>query len=212
MMDGRLSAVIIQNSSVNISTSVDKASAILINRNRLTETSLIVHWCSAEAGLFKTVAKGALRPKSPFAGRLDLFVTCDVVLVRSPRTDLHILKEVHLTGPRLQLRDSYRRVLAASYFSKLVEMVAERETPLAGVHELLRLSLDYLNAHEPTVRLIHRFENRLCAELGLGTVEQGGAALLHEVFHRPLPPQREMIFKELDASVAKEARQPDDFP
>lgn len=192
--------------------SVDKASAILINRSRLTETSLIVHWCSAEAGLFKTVAKGALRPKSPFAGRLDLFVTCDVVLVRSPRTDLHILKEVHLAGPRLQLRESYRRVLAASYFCKLVELVAERETPLTGVHELLRLSLDYLNSHEPSTRLVHRFENRLCAELGLGTVDQGGAALLHDVFHRPLPPQREMIFKELDAAVAKEARQPDDFP
>lgn len=186
---------------------MDKATAILINRTRLTETSLIVHWCSAEAGLFKTVAKGALRPKSPFAGRLDLFVTCEVVMVRSARSDLHILKEIHLTDPRLHLRGSYLRVLAATYFCKLVEMVAERETPLAGVHDILKLALDHLNTHEPTAKLVLRFENKLCEHLGLGALEQGGAALLHDVFHKPLPPQRKLIFDEL-GRISPEDRPP----
>jgi DNA repair protein RecO (recombination protein O) len=176
---------------------VDKTAAILINRTRLTETSLIVHWCSVDAGLFKTVAKGALRPKSPFAGRLDLFVTCEVVMVRSPKSDLHILKEVHLIEPRLGLRNSYLRVLAATYFCKLIELVAERETPLADVHDILQLALDHLNSHEPSTRLVLRFENKLCEHLGLGTVEQGGAALLHDVFHKPMPPQRKQLLDEL---------------
>ena len=176
---------------------MDKAAAILINRTRLTETSLIVHWCSVDAGLFKTVAKGALRPKSAFAGRLDLFVTCEVVMVRNPKSDLHILKEVHLIEPRLGLRNSYLRVLAATYFCKLVELVAERETPLAHVHDILQLALDHLNSHEPSTRLVLRFENKLCEHLGLGTVEQGGAALLHDVFHKPMPPQRKQLLDEL---------------
>ncbi len=176
---------------------MDRTTAILINRTRLTETSLIVHWCSADCGLFKTVAKGALRPKSSFAGRLDLFVTCEVVFIKSGKSDLHTLKEVHLTMLRPHLRDSYARVLAASYFSKLIEMVAERETPLGGVHELLRLALDHLDAHEPSEKLIVRFENRLCGELGLGITMTGGAALLHDYFHRPLPPQREELLKQI---------------
>jgi DNA repair protein RecO len=176
---------------------VEKATAILVNRTRLTETSLIVHWCSENAGLFKTVAKGALRPKSPFAGQLDLFVTCEVVMVRSARTDLHILKEVHLIDPRLTLRSSYLRVLAATYFCKLVELVAERETPLADVHDLLRLALDHLNTHEPTARLVLRFENKLCEHLGLGSVEHGAAALLHDTFHKPMPPQRKQLLDAL---------------
>lgn len=181
---------------------MEPATAILINRHRLTETSLIVHWCTAEQGLFKTVAKGALRPKSPFTGRLDLFATCEVVFLRSHKTELHTLKEVHLLNPRLHLRNSYARVLAATYFSKLIEMVAERESPLGGLHELLRLSLDYLDEHEPGAKLVQRFENKLCEELGIGAVQSGGAALLHDYFHRSLPPQRDLLLKEINRASA----------
>lgn len=178
---------------------MEKTEAILINRTRLTETSLIVHWCSAERGLFKTVARGALRPKSVFSGRLDLFVTGEVAFTLSSRSDLHTLNELHLTRPRLRLRESYARVLAASYFSRLLELVAEREAPLEGLHELLRLALDHLETHEPSAQLVTRFENRMCAELGLGSPVAGGAALLHEYLHRPLPPQRQELLKQCGA-------------
>jgi DNA repair protein RecO len=190
---------------------LETTSAILINRTRLTETSLIVHWCAQEAGLFKTVAKGALQPKSPFAGRLDLFVTCEVVWAPSPKTDLHTLREVHLTHPRLQLRTSYLRVLAATYFSKLVDLVAEKETPLGSIYELLRLSLDYLTDHEPSERLLLRFEAKLCSELGLGNDSQGAAALLHDVYHRPLPPQRRQLLEEMVKTPKQESQDNRDF-
>jgi DNA repair protein RecO (recombination protein O) len=180
---------------------LEKTTAILIARHPLTETSLIVHWCSQDLGLFKTVAKGALRKKSPFAGRLDLFVSCEVVLVRSRGSDLHILREAHLTDARLGLRESYARVLAASYFGKLIEMVAEQETPLDGVYELLLLSLDYLAAHEPSLVLLERFERRLCELLGLGQGAQDAAGLLSDVFHRALPPQRETLVTTLKRNL-----------
>ncbi len=170
--------------------------AIVINRYRLTESSLIVLWCSAEEGLFKTVAKGALRPKSAFAGRLDLFITCELVMNRSHTSDLHQLKEAHVVRPRLGVRGSYRRVLAATYFGKLVEMSVEKGTPLGGVHELLAMALDFLEEHEPTEELLRRFENRLCLELGFGGPKHGGADLLREVLHQPLPEQREQLREE----------------
>lgn len=110
-----------------------------------------------------------------------------------------MLKEVHVTIPRMHLRESYPRVLAATYFSKLVEMVSEREAPLGGIGELLRLSLDYLDEHEPSPRLVARFENRLSDELGLGGT-QNPAAVLQQYFHRALPPQREVLLKEIHAS------------
>lgn len=183
---------------------MEKTSAILISRYPRTETSLIVHWCSPEQGLFKTVAKGALRPKSAFAGRLDLFVTCEVGYLRSRSSDLHGLSEVSLTDARLGLRSSYVRVLAATYFSKLVEMVAERETPLEDLHELLQLSLDYLVEHEPSERLVDRFERRLCELLGLGAPLSGAAGLLSDVFHRDLPTQRKALLENLARIPHKE--------
>ncbi|MEO6789128.1 MAG: recombination protein O N-terminal domain-containing protein, partial [Chthoniobacteraceae bacterium] len=47
--------------------------AILLRKTRFSETSLIVTWFTRDCGRLKTIVKGALRPKSRFAGVLDLF-------------------------------------------------------------------------------------------------------------------------------------------
>lgn len=181
---------------------MERTTAILINRHRLTETSLIVQWCSAEAGIFKTVAKGALRAKSVFAGRLELLVSCEVVWVSSRSSDLHVLKEVSLLEPRMGLRGSYLRVLAGAYFCKLLEMVAETQTPLPGLYGVLELALGYLDEHEPSWRLVTRFEDRLCVELGLGHVKEGdGGKVLVEMFHRQLPVQRKGLMEEFEKAA-----------
>lgn len=179
---------------------VEKSSAILIGRYQLTETSLIVHWCSADHGLLKTVAKGALRPKSAFAGRLDLFVSADIRWTPSRSGDLHTLAEVALTQPRLHLRDSYNRVLAATYLVKLVEMSVERETPIPEVHELLLKALDYLTTHEPSAALIERFELRFAEALGLSGDGGRPIAALQSVVHRALPVQRAQLWRQMEAS------------
>ena len=85
---------------------MEKTEAILIGRTRYAETSLIVQWCSPEIGLFRTIAKGALRPKSPLSGVLDLFVSVDLRFVHSKSSDLHTLAEARWTNPRLGLRGS----------------------------------------------------------------------------------------------------------
>ena len=177
---------------------MEKTEAILIDRKPWRESSLIVQWCAPEAGLFKTMAKGALRPKSPFAGRLDLFVSAEVRFVRSRSGDLHTLAEAQWTAPRLGLRESYDRVLAATYFVKLIAQVVERDTPIPAIHELLAKALDYLATHDPSVPLVVRFENRLADELGIANEEtRHGAELIEDASHRRLPVQREQLMKRL---------------
>jgi len=176
---------------------VEKTSAILIGRHQLTETSLIVHWCSAEYGLLKTVAKGALRPKSAFAGRLDLFVSADIRWTPSRSGDLHTLAEVALTEPRLHLRDTYTRVLAATYLVKLVEMSVERETPIPEIYELLQKALDYLITHDPSAALVERFELRLAEALGLTGGGDRPITALQSVVHKELPVQRAQLWRQM---------------
>ena len=176
---------------------MEKTEAIIIGKYTLTESSLIVHWCSAELGLFKTVAKGALRPKSAFAGRLDLFVSAELRFTHSKVSDLHTLAEVVWTDPRLPLRNSYDRVLAATYMVKLMEMVVERETPLPAVYELLRKALDYLTTHEPSKALIERFELRLAEDMGVAGEVGKAAAALQMAVHQALPVQRRQLFERL---------------
>ncbi|MFN0128158.1 MAG: DNA repair protein RecO [Verrucomicrobiales bacterium] len=172
-------------------------SAILLRRLRLTETSLIVSLCSPDQGLIKTVAKGALRPKSPFAGRLDLFLTADIAYAESRRSDLHILREITVTSHRFGLRNSWSRVLAASYFVHLLEQVAERATPLPDHFALLTRALDYLESHDPSLRAILHYERELARLLGIQSA-RGDNALqaLRDLFHVN-PSHREKLLQSL---------------
>lgn len=176
---------------------MQQTDAILIGRQQHTETSLIVEWCCAELGIFKTIAKGALRPKSPFVGLLDLFVSCELRLVSGKSTDLGILSEARWTNPRLGLRTSYGRILAATYLVKLLALVAERHAPLPEVYPLLVKALDYLCEKDPSPALVLRFEQRLAEALGL--IPEGDRALaadaIEDVFHKRLPVQRQQLFE-----------------
>jgi len=169
-----------------------KTVGTIIRRTALTETSLIVHWCCEEHGIVKTVAKGARRPKSPFAGKLDLFHRCEAEIHRARSGDLHILREVALLSPRLGLRRSYVQTLAASYFVKLVERVSEPETPLPEISALLEKALDYLDEVEVSWRVVERFEARLASVLGVARPGTAPLEALAGLFGS-VPAQREEL-------------------
>lgn len=186
--------------------SMEKTEAILIDRSVYRESSLIVQWCAPEVGIFKTMAKGALRPKSAFVG-LDLFVSADVRFVRGRSTDLHTLAEAQWSNARLGLRQSYARVLAATYFVKLITQTVERETAIPAIYDLLHKALDYLNDHEPTMAVVDRFERRLAEDLGIAG-QDGFASSIEEAFHRRLPVQRMQLMKLIAAKASAKAGPP----
>ena len=146
---------------------LDKSRAILLRRFPLTETSLIVHWFSDQFGILKTVAKGARRPKSPFAGKLDLYFDCEIEFVRARSGNLHILKELALLNPRLAMRSSWLQTAAAAYFVRLLEQVTELEAPAPELADLLRRALDYLTDNTPDRRAILHFEREVARHLGV---------------------------------------------
>src|SRR5947208_2775316 len=55
--------------------------AILLRKRKFSDTSLIVSWCTESLGCIQTVAKGARRAKSPFAGKLDLFFEAELARI-----------------------------------------------------------------------------------------------------------------------------------
>lgn len=140
----------------------------VIRLTKLTDTSLIVHWMSEEAGLIKTVAKGARRAKSSFAGRLDLFVEADFEWSRSKRGELHGLREVSVVNFREGLRKSYRDALVAGYFGQLLELVLELDHPEPEMWDLLGRGLGHVEAEGASRRALHHFEREVARILGLG--------------------------------------------
>lgn len=173
-----------------------KSRATLIRRHLLGETSLILVWCTREHGVVRTVAKGARGAKSPFAGKVDLFFEADIAWVTAKAGELHHLREISLFSPRLGIRESYRRTLTASYFTALVEMVVETESPIPELHDLLVRALDWVATREPVASGVTRFEDRVAELLGVGAPGSAGAAALLDTFHR-LPPGRHSLFSNL---------------
>jgi DNA repair protein RecO (recombination protein O) len=177
-----------------------KTEGILVRKSRLTESSLIIHWCTREFGFLKTVAKGALRPKSPFAGKLDLFYTAELDFIRSRTSDLHTLRELMVTRHRFGVEHSYARLLAASYFVELLELVAEKDTPIPELYDLLRRGVDHLDSHEPTAAAVTHFERETVRWLGLE--RPGPSSAIHAIRHtyHAVPSQRQRLMKVLEAN------------
>ncbi len=187
------------NSRLPIFLSPMKTRGTLIRRSPLTETSLIVHWCTHDHGIVKTVAKGARRPKSLFAGKLDLFYLCELEIHPARKGDLHILVDLTIERARFGLRRNYLQTLAASYFVKLIDQVAEAETPLPELADLLDRGLNYLEEKEADLRALNHFEKQLGEFLGVLEPGVDPIRSLREHFGE-IPPQREEIIQRFPAS------------
>src|SRR6266478_940248 len=116
---------------------IETTFGLVVRTRRLTESSLIVHWLTRDLGLMATVAKGALRAKSPLRGKLDLFYAADFSFSRSRRSELHTLSEVGLLETHTALRREFGYLRQASYCGALIEQTTETETPLPGLFEMI---------------------------------------------------------------------------
>lgn len=146
---------------------IESATGIILRTRPLTETSVIVHWLTPDLGRVSTVAKGARRPKSPFAGKLDLFYIADFMFTRSQRSELHVLREMKLRELNSPLREEMGWLKQACYAAALIEQATERETPLPAIYNLMRGLLDHLPQHPPQPRTTYAFELKLLDELGM---------------------------------------------
>jgi DNA repair protein RecO (recombination protein O) len=146
---------------------MQQSRAILIRLTKLTETSLIVTWFTQDHGLVKTIARGARRPGSAFAGKLDLFFGADIVWAEAKRGELHGLREVSVEQWRTGLRKSYTVTLLAGYCGRLLEQAVEPGHPEPELYDLLRRALDHLDSAGASLRALAHFERELARLLGV---------------------------------------------
>ena len=144
----------------------ERAEGIVLRRQPVTESSLLVTWYTREFGKLKTLAKGARRAKGPFQGKIDLFYRDEIVFLPSWRSDLHLLHDCFLEEPHARLRESVDLLAAASYVCELVEMATEREDPNVRIHALLTAILGALERRKNNAVLLIWFEIQLLAAAG----------------------------------------------
>lgn len=176
---------------------METTAAICLRKTLLSDTSLIVTWCSERFGKIKTVAKGARRPKSPFAGKLDLFFAAEIQWSRSRRSELHTLREVVLCEPFAGLRTLYGRTQLAAYFVELIELATAPEQAVPELYDLLRRAFTYLNNGPATQRALLHFESELARLLGIhGQAGTTPAVAIGRACGR-LPPERAELLQRL---------------
>ena len=187
---------------------VESTAAILLRKRNYSDTSLIVSWCTESLGCIQTIAKGARRPKSPFAGRLDLFFETEIQIARSRRSTLHTLSEVVVKNPFAGIRRNYLRTQTAAYFVELIEICTERDHHEPELFSLLRRAFGYLDASDPTLRAVAHFETELARIAGVHDVKSAKANpafALGNLFGR-LPLSRTPLLKTLAAQAKEKAR------
>jgi len=177
---------------------LESTAAILLRKTRYSDTSLIVNWFTAAHGKIKTIAKGALRPKSRFAGTLDLFYECEIAISRSPKSDLHTLREAALSDSRENLRRDYPSVALAAYFVELLDLTTEADHPAPELFDLLSRALRHLDQKAPTLRALEHYENELTRLLGIQHPGVTALIAIGRAYHR-IPSSRPQVLKLLGA-------------
>jgi len=178
---------------------VESTSAIFLRKRKFSDTSLIVSWCTESSGCIQTIAKGARRAKSPFAGKLDLFFEAEIQIARSRRSDLHTLTEVVVRNPFAGIRSNYLRTQTAAYFVELIEICTERDHREPELFALLRRAFGYLDVNDPTPRAVSHFETELARIAGVHDIRKlkaDPAFALGNLFGR-LPLSRTPLLKTL---------------
>lgn len=147
---------------------MEQARAILLRKIPWSETSLIVSWLSETHGSVRTTARGARKPGSAFAGKLDLFFQAEISFIPSRKGgDLHELREAHVLSPFDAAKSGGAGFYLAAYFAELAGHSAPAMHPAAEIFDLLTRALNFLQTKPATEAALHHFERELAKILGV---------------------------------------------
>lgn len=118
---------------------VYKAEAIVLRRANLGEADRLVTLFTREFGRLAVVARGARKPKSRFAGRLELFTHLRALLARGRTLD--VVSQVEVIDPFPAVRADLARMSAASFAAEITDRALPEREPQPAVFAALRHAL-----------------------------------------------------------------------
>mgnify|MGYP004473963465 CR=1 FL=1 len=131
--------------------------ACVLRKTKLGEADLIVTLLAADGGRLRAVAKGARKPKSSFASRLELYTEVDALCARGRSLD--IVKEARLVEPRARVRSSLERAAGAACMAELLERVTQEGLPVPRLFDMTHVAFGALEgadaARVPLIAAAH---------------------------------------------------------
>lgn len=117
--------------------------AVVLHAFPYGETSKIVRLATPDLGVQSVIAKGAMRPKSPFGGRLQVLSEGVAQFYHRSHRDLQTLSAFDVTDQHAALAADVPRYAAATAVAELVLRFAQEE-PQPGVYDGLASALRVL--------------------------------------------------------------------
>src|SRR5438093_8291078 len=119
--------------------------AVVLQTYRYSETSKVVRLATRELGVQSAMAKGVLRPKSPFGAGLELLSEGMAQLYFRETRELHTLGAFDVLDLRRDLAADVGRFAGATALAEVMLKMAP-PAPLAPAYDTLVAGLDVLEA------------------------------------------------------------------
>lgn len=133
------------------------ARAIVLRKTKLGESDLIVTMLAEDGSQLRAVAKGARKPSSSFAARLELYSVADALIARGRNLD--IVKEARLVESNERLCRDIEHAAGAAPMAELLDRVTQMGLENPRLFALTRAALASLgrvgSAQVPAVCAAH---------------------------------------------------------
>ncbi len=126
-----------------------KSAAVVIGSFPLGESDRVVTFYSREYGKVRGVARASRRPRSRFAGALELFTMGELVFFDTGRSDLLRIDHFDVVRPLARLREDLTRLGHAAWIVECVGRLTADSDPQAALYGLLTRSLRTMETGAP---------------------------------------------------------------
>jgi DNA repair protein RecO (recombination protein O) len=137
---------------------VHECEAIVLRQYSLGDSDRIVVFIAREFGKVRAVARGAKKPKSRLAGRLEPLNHVRLEFYAREGRDLSQIRHVELVHSYLGKNPSLRQVYAFSYFAEVVNEIIQDNQPNNPLFRLILASLAAGEKTPPNASLVRYFE------------------------------------------------------
>ncbi len=127
--------------------SIDKARAVVIKKQDIRETSIIVDFYTREFGRISGLLKGIRTNPEKFASNLEPFSLNEIVFYRKTHSALHLVTQADKTNDFSQIRSSLERAGQAALMMELVASLMQPEDKNEEVFDLIVESLKELGTN-----------------------------------------------------------------
>ena len=147
---------------------IQKTEGILLRRQDLRETSLILTFYTRDFGKIKGIVRGVRGPRSACGGgNMEIFALDEVVFYERRKSDIFTISQCDLVEFFAPVRESLEKLAYAAYLAELMDSVTALGDKSREAFDLLLNSLRLLSGDCSAKRVARIFEIKLLHLLGL---------------------------------------------